>query len=66
MPYGTYEKDEKHAYHNAKKIIQLTGADAVKLEGGEKIFQIVKFLTKKKLMLWVTLVCFLNQPKESI
>ena len=66
MPYGTYEKDPEHAYSNAKKIIQLTGADAVKLEGGEKIFQIVKFLTKKKLMLWVTLVCFLNQPKESI
>jgi 3-methyl-2-oxobutanoate hydroxymethyltransferase len=49
MPYGTYEKDPEYAYYNAKKIIQLTGADAVKLEGGEKIFQIVKFLTKKKI-----------------
>ena len=49
MPYGTYEKDPEHAYYNAKKIIQLTGADAVKLEGGEKIFSNCKISHKKKI-----------------
>ena len=49
MPYGTYERDAKLAYKNAKKILSETGADAVKLEGGEKIFDIIKFLVKKKI-----------------
>ena len=49
MPYGTYEKDAKLAYKNAKKIISETGADAVKLEGGEKFFEIITFLIKKKI-----------------
>ena len=40
MPYGTYEKDAEYAYYNAKKIIKSTGADAVKLEGGEKFFKL--------------------------
>ena len=49
MPYGTYEKDAKLAYKNAKKILLETGADAVKLEGGENFFDIIKFLIKKKI-----------------
>ncbi len=49
MPYGTYERDAKLAYKNAKKILSETGADAVKLEGGEKLFDIITFLVKKKI-----------------
>ncbi|MAI28636.1 MAG: 3-methyl-2-oxobutanoate hydroxymethyltransferase [Pelagibacteraceae bacterium TMED124] len=49
MPYGTFEKDYKLAYRNAKKIILETGADAVKLEGGEKFFDTITFLVKKKI-----------------
>ena len=49
MPYGTYERDSKSAYKNAKKILSATGADAVKLEGGEKFFDIITFLVKKKI-----------------
>ena len=48
MPYGTYERDAKLAYKNAKKILSETGADAVKLEGGENFFDTIKFLIKKK------------------
>ena len=33
-----------------QKILIETGADAVKLEGGEKLFDTITFLTKKKLM----------------
>jgi len=46
MPYKTY-KNKSIAYKNAKKIINLTKCDAVKLEGGKKIINIVKHLSKR-------------------
>ncbi len=45
MPYKTYG-NKSIAYKNAKKAIELTNCDAVKLEGGKKIINIIKFLTK--------------------
>ena len=48
MPYNTY-KDKKNALLNAKKIIKKTKSDAVKLEGGSKIKDIVKHLIKNKI-----------------
>lgn len=42
MPFGTYQVDEVTAVTNAIKIMQETGADAVKLEGGEEILPMVK------------------------
>ena len=50
MPFGTYEKNKTLAYKNAHKIISETGADGVKLEGGEKISCIVKHLTQKGIL----------------
>jgi 3-methyl-2-oxobutanoate hydroxymethyltransferase len=47
MPFGTYEKNINLAYKNAEKIINETGADAVKMEGGQKIANTVEFLVKK-------------------
>ena len=46
MPYKTYS-NKFNAYKNAKKIMKLTKCDAVKLEGGKKIVNIIKYLTKK-------------------
>ena len=46
MPYKTYI-DKFSAYENAKKIMKSSQCDAVKLEGGIKIFEIVNYLTKK-------------------
>lgn len=43
MPFGSYT-DEKIALKNAVKFIQKSGVDAVKLEGGEKIANIIKKL----------------------
>lgn len=34
MPFGTYEDDAQTALKNAQRIIEETGADGVKLEGG--------------------------------
>jgi len=47
MPYKTYT-NKLVAYKNAKKIMQLTKCDAIKLEGGKKIVNIIKHLIKKK------------------
>ena len=48
MPHNTY-RNPKEALKNAKKIISRTKCDAVKLEGGGKIYQIVKTLIKNKI-----------------
>ena len=48
MPYNTYS-NKSQAYKNAKKVLKITGCDAVKLEGGEKVVNIVKYLTNKKI-----------------
>jgi 3-methyl-2-oxobutanoate hydroxymethyltransferase len=48
MPYNTY-KNKSIAYANAKKIIKLTKCDAVKLEGGKKVVNIIKHLVNKNI-----------------
>ena len=48
MPYQTY-RNKKEALSNAKKIIKYTKCDGVKLEGGKKIINIIKHLTKNKI-----------------
>ena len=48
MPYNTY-RNKNEALKNAKKIIKETKCDAVKLEGGLKILEIVKHLKKNKI-----------------
>jgi len=48
MPHNTY-RNPKEALKNAKKIISKTKCDAVKLEGGKKVFHIIKILIKNKI-----------------
>ena len=48
MPFNTY-RNSKEALKNAKIIMSKTKCDAVKLEGGKKIFQIVKTLVKNNI-----------------
>ena len=48
MPHNTY-RNPKEALQNAKKIIIKTKCDAVKLEGGKKIYNIAKALTKNNI-----------------
>jgi len=49
MPFGTYENSKRKALKNAKRILFESGATAVKLEGGEDIFEIIKHLTKNNI-----------------
>ena len=45
MPYGTYEKSPADALANARKLVEQTGAQAVKLEGGVAIEATIRHLT---------------------
>ena len=48
MPHNTY-RSKKEALINANKIISQTKCDAVKLEGGSKIIDIIRHLIKNKI-----------------
>ena len=48
MPYNTY-RNPNEALKNARMIISKTKCDAVKLEGGKKIYNIIKTLIKNKI-----------------
>jgi 3-methyl-2-oxobutanoate hydroxymethyltransferase len=48
MPHKTY-RNVSEALKNAKKIISKTKCDAVKLEGGNKVINIIKHLTKNNI-----------------
>jgi 3-methyl-2-oxobutanoate hydroxymethyltransferase len=48
MPHNTYRNNQE-ALRNAKTIISKTKCDAVKLEGGKKIYHIIKTLVKNKI-----------------
>lgn len=42
MPFGTYHGDDKQAVHNAVRFVKDGGAEAVKVEGGEKRADLVR------------------------
>lgn len=46
MPYDTYESSPRQAYDNAKRIMDETGCDCVKLEGGMEMVETVRMLTQ--------------------
>ena len=45
MPYGSYEHDSIQALTNAQRIMDETGCDAIKLEGGAAQAQTIKYFT---------------------
>lgn len=45
MPFLTYQINKEEALRNAGRIIQETGAQGVKLEGGEEIIDAVRLIT---------------------
>ncbi len=46
MPFLTYQISKEEALRNAGRIVQETGAQAVKLEGGVEIVEAVKLITQ--------------------
>lgn len=47
MPFGTYEGSPEVAFQNAVRILQETGAGAVKLESGPQMAETVAYLTQR-------------------
>lgn len=47
MPFGSYQESREIAYRNAVRILQETGCDAVKLEGGEEMAETISFLVAR-------------------
>jgi len=47
MPFGSYEESPQHAFRNAARLMQETGAPAVKLEGGTHMAETIAFLVKR-------------------
>lgn len=44
MPFGSYQVSEEDAVRNAIKMLKESGADAVKLEGGEEILPAIQLM----------------------
>jgi 3-methyl-2-oxobutanoate hydroxymethyltransferase len=42
MPYGSYQADSNEAIHNAARFVKEGGAEAVKMEGGEKRVDVIR------------------------
>jgi 3-methyl-2-oxobutanoate hydroxymethyltransferase len=42
MPYGSYQADANEAIHNAARFVKEGGAEAVKMEGGEKRADVIR------------------------
>lgn len=47
MPFGSYEDSREQAFRNAARLVQETGAAAVKLEGGAHMADTIDFLTHR-------------------
>jgi 3-methyl-2-oxobutanoate hydroxymethyltransferase len=47
MPFGSYEESPAHAFHNAAKVIKETQCGAIKLEGGRRMGETIRFLTER-------------------
>jgi len=47
MPFGSYEESAEQAFRNAARLMRVTGAAAVKLEGGAKMADTIAFLVAR-------------------
>ena len=47
MPFGSYEESPQVAFRNAARVMQETGCQAIKLEGGTRMAETVHYLTER-------------------
>ena len=47
MPFGSYEESPSVAFRNAAEVMKQTGCGAVKLEGGTRMGETIRFLTER-------------------
>jgi 3-methyl-2-oxobutanoate hydroxymethyltransferase len=49
MPFGTYQGDVNEALNNAVRFVKEAGAEAVKVEGGERRLEVISRLTEAEI-----------------
>src|ERR1700754_2399887 len=47
LPFGSYEASKEQAFHSAARIMKETHCGAVKLEGGVRMAETVRFLSER-------------------
>ena len=47
LPFGSYEASPVEAFHSAARVMKETGCGAVKLEGGRRMAETIRFLTER-------------------
>ncbi|MTI00328.1 3-methyl-2-oxobutanoate hydroxymethyltransferase [Roseibium sp. RKSG952] len=47
MPFGTYEESPSVAFRNAARVMKETSCGAVKLEGGKRMAETIRYLTER-------------------
>lgn len=47
LPFGSYEESPAAAFRSAAKVMKETGCGAVKLEGGQRMAETIRFLTER-------------------
>ena len=49
LPFGTYEESKEKAFSNSSDVMKETNCNAIKLEGGQNMYETVKFLTERSI-----------------
>jgi 3-methyl-2-oxobutanoate hydroxymethyltransferase len=47
LPFGTYQQSPEQAFESSVRVLQETGCDAVKIEGGEHMAATIRFLAER-------------------
>ena len=47
MPFGSYEESPQQAFRNAAKVVKETECGAIKLEGGKRMADTIRFLSER-------------------
>src|SRR5579883_2534281 len=47
MPFGSYEQSKEQAFASAARILKETGCGAIKLEGGHRMAETIRFLVER-------------------
>jgi len=47
LPFGSYQKSKEQAFESSARVLQETGCDAVKIEGGEHMAETIAFLSER-------------------
>src|SRR3984885_8222812 len=47
MPFGSYEASKEQAFMSAARVLKETGCGAIKIEGGVRLAETIRFLTER-------------------